>query len=65
MTGFEPATSFDTGPQLPAPLTTWNTCVGFTGRMSFFHIDATIKSSLSFLVGWPGAGALSTELRPQ
>ena len=27
MTGFEPATSFDTGPQLPAPLTTWNTCV--------------------------------------
>ena len=27
MAGFEPATSFDTGPQLPAPLTTWNTCV--------------------------------------
>ena len=31
MAGFEPATSFDTGPQLPAPLTTWNTCV-VTGR---------------------------------
>ena len=30
----------------------------FTGRVSFFHIDASIKSSLSFLVGCPGAGLI-------
>ena len=36
MTGFEPVTSFDTGPQLPAPSTTWNTCVGQIAQKRHF-----------------------------
>ena len=38
MAGFEPATSCDTGPQLPAPLTTWNTCVGQIAQNDIFRV---------------------------